>query len=105
MPADHPPEESAIRNPQSAIDDWTPTERISWFPVSAEEDLDPRVAALVQRQREVLDFVEFLERKSGPTAGRPPLRGIFADLGVSISAEEIDEARREAWSGFPREDI
>lgn len=58
-----------------------------------------------ERQREVLDFVEFLERKSGPTSGRPPLRGIFADLGVHISAEEIDEARREAWSGFPREDI
>lgn len=58
-----------------------------------------------ERQREVLDFVEFLERKSGPTSGRQPLRGIFADLGVSISAEEIDEARREAWSGFPREDI
>jgi alkylhydroperoxidase family enzyme len=54
MPTDQPPEESAIRNPQSAIDDWTPTERISWFPVPAEEDLDPRVAALVQRQREVL---------------------------------------------------
>jgi hypothetical protein len=36
---------------------------------------------------------------------RPPLRGIFADLSVSLSAEEIDEARREAWSGFPREDV
>ena len=57
------------------------------------------------RQREVLDFVEFLERKTAPTSGRPPLRGIFADLGVSLSAEEIDEARREAWSGFPREDV
>jgi hypothetical protein len=57
------------------------------------------------RQREVLDFVEFLERKTAPAAGRTPLRGIFADLGVSLSAEEIDEDRREAWSGFPREDV
>ena len=47
MPADHSPDESAT-------DDWTPTERISWFPVPAEADLDPRVADLVRRQREVL---------------------------------------------------
>jgi alkylhydroperoxidase family enzyme len=34
--------------------DWSPTERISWFPIPAEEDLDPRVAALVALQREKL---------------------------------------------------
>ena len=36
------------------VDDWTPTEQISWFPVPAEEDLDPRVAELVALQREKL---------------------------------------------------
>jgi|GEM_PF-640395 len=36
---------------------------------------------------------------------RRSLRGICADLGPAPSAEEIDEARREAWSNFPREDI
>lgn len=25
--------------------------------------------------------------------------------GISISAEEIDEARREMWGNFPREDV
>ena len=39
---------------QSAASDWAPTERISWFPVPDEEDLDPRVAELVARQREKL---------------------------------------------------
>ena len=34
--------------------DWTPTERISWFPVPDEEDLDPRVKELVEKQREKL---------------------------------------------------
>ena len=34
--------------------DWEPTERISWFPVPEEEDLDPRVAELVAKQREKL---------------------------------------------------
>jgi hypothetical protein len=36
---------------------------------------------------------------------RRSLRGILADLGPAPSAEDIDEARREAWSNFPREDI
>ena len=34
--------------------DWTPTEKISWFPVPDEEDLDPRVKELVEKQREKL---------------------------------------------------
>ncbi len=33
------------------------------------------------------------------------LLGLCADLGPAPSAEEIDEARREAWASFPREDI
>ncbi len=33
------------------------------------------------------------------------LFGILAHLGPAPSAEEIDEARREAWANFPREDI
>ncbi len=34
--------------------DWEVGERISWFPIPAEEELDPRVADLVRRQREKL---------------------------------------------------
>ncbi len=34
--------------------DWMPTERISWFPIPEEKDLDPRIADLVRRQREKL---------------------------------------------------
>ena len=36
---------------------------------------------------------------------RPSLRGLLADLGPAPSAEEIDEARREMWGNFPREDF
>jgi len=40
---------------------------------------------------------------SGATPHRPPLRGRFADLKLSIPKEDIDEARREAWESVPRE--
>ena len=42
---------SEFRAPRS---DWEVGERISWFPIPAEEELDPRVADLVRRQREKL---------------------------------------------------
>jgi len=34
---------------------------------------------------------------------RRALLGVLKDFGSAPSAEEIDEARREAWANFPRE--
>jgi hypothetical protein len=56
-------------------------------------------------QREVLDFVEFLRSRGERRAPHKSLAGAWADLGVDLSAEDIDEARREAWTKFPRQDI
>ena len=56
------------------------------------------------KQKEVLDFVESLE-KAGATRRRRSLKGLWADLGVEVSPEDIAEARREMWGGFPREDV
>jgi hypothetical protein len=42
----------AAESPRTS--DWAPEERISWFPVPDEEDLDPRVAEIVAEQREKL---------------------------------------------------
>jgi hypothetical protein len=33
------------------------------------------------------------------------LLGLWADLGAAPTSEDIDEARREIWGNFPREDI
>ena len=39
----------------------------------------------------------FLSRKS--------LYGLWANRGIDITEEDIDEIRREMWGNFPREDI
>lgn len=83
--------------------DWAPTERISWFPIPDEEDLDPRVKELVQKQREKLgapnnvvrthawrpelmlrwlDFYEFISK--GPSGLSRVEREM---IGVVVSAE------------------
>jgi hypothetical protein len=57
------------------------------------------------KQQEVLDFVEFLARPKLPASSPRRLKGIFSNAEIHLGADEIDEARRELWDGFPREDI
>jgi hypothetical protein len=57
----------------------------------------------VEKQKEVLDFVESLEKKNEPSRQRRrSLKGLWSDLGAEVSAEDIADARREMWGGFPR---
>ena len=54
----------------------------------------------VEKRKEVLDFVESLEKKAGSKGRRHSLKGLWADLEVEISPEDIAEVRREMWGGF-----
>ena len=48
---------------------------------------------------------QLLERTAAAPAVSPPsLFGALGHLGRAPTAEEIDEARREAWAQFPRGD-
>ena len=54
-----------------------------------------------EKQQKVLDFARSLG-----TEKKRPLKsgyGLWKDLGISISEEDIDEARKEMWGNFPRE--
>ncbi len=60
----------------------------------------------LEKQQEVLDFVEFLNVKRGPT--KRPRRdwiGTAVDLSVELTEEDIAQARHEMWGHFPREDV
>jgi hypothetical protein len=68
-------------------------------------DLEKLLKLPLEKQKEVLDFVETLENKPQPPPRRRSLKGLWADLGAEISPEDIAEVRREMWGGFPREDV
>jgi hypothetical protein len=51
----------------------------------------------------VLDFVDLLSRQSTPAKPRQSLRGLWKDLNLEISDEDIAQARRETWGNFPRD--
>jgi hypothetical protein len=56
-----------------------------------------------EKQKEVLDFVDSLNEKNGPKKPRHSLRGLWADLNIHITEEDIAQARREMWGNFPRD--
>jgi hypothetical protein len=58
-----------------------------------------------EKQREVLEHVRNLHTNAAPPAlTRESGRGLWADLQVDLSADDIDEARREMWKTFPRDE-
>ena len=57
------------------------------------------------QQQQVLDFVEFLAQRHGGNGPRRSPFGLWADLGVDITADDIAEARAQMWGAFPREDV
>jgi hypothetical protein len=76
--------------------------------MSVIESIVERVEHLpIERQREVLDFAEYLQHKEKSSGKQPrkSLYGLWAGKGIDITEEDIDEIRREMWSNFPREDI
>jgi hypothetical protein len=57
------------------------------------------------KQQEILHHAKRLRDQTGLVTPRRNIKGLWADLGIGLSAEEIDANRREMWKNFPREDI
>jgi hypothetical protein len=78
----------------------------SGFAMSVEQAIPKAVrASPAEKQREILSHAARLRDQAGKKQPGQSLKGLWADLGVSLSAREIEEDRRELWKNFPREDI
>ena len=59
----------------------------------------------LERQQEVLDFIDFVHQRSRPKQPRWNLKGLWKDLDIQITEKDLTEARREMWADFSREDF
>jgi hypothetical protein len=57
------------------------------------------------QQQEVLDFAEFLQQKNILKRPLKSVKGMWANLDMDITEEDIAQARKEMWGDFPRGDI
>jgi len=56
-----------------------------------------------EKQSELLNFANSLKPQAERKRPLQSMKGLCADLGVSLSEEDIAEARQEMWKNFPRE--
>ena len=75
--------------------------------MTLEQAIIDAVRALpANKQQELLDHAQQLrDEATQPRKPRQSGRGLWADLNIDLSAEAIDEARRESWKNFPRDDF
>jgi hypothetical protein len=55
-----------------------------------------------EKQQQLLEHANQLRASAGKWP-RKSGRGLWAGLDISLSAEDIDEARREMWKSFPQD--
>ena len=58
-----------------------------------------------EKQQELLSHATRLRVETGSKKPFKSIKGLWSGLGISLSAEEIEENRLEMWKNFPREDI
>jgi hypothetical protein len=74
--------------------------------MSLEQAILDAVRALpIEKQRELLGHASRLRRESTKRRPFKSVKGLWSDLGVSLSTSEIDQAQREMWTHFPADDI
>ncbi|HIK12334.1 MAG TPA: DUF2281 domain-containing protein [Oscillatoriaceae cyanobacterium M33_DOE_052] len=49
------------------------------------------------KQQEVLDFAEFLQQKFIPKQRLKSVKGMWNNLDINITEEDIAQARKEMW--------
>src|ERR1700683_3930651 len=74
--------------------------------MSLEQAILDAVRALpAEKQQEILSHAARLRDESVKKKPFKSVRGLWADLGVSLSAGEIEENQQDMWKNFPRDDL
>jgi hypothetical protein len=58
-----------------------------------------------ERQQEILEHAERLRSQAESPTPRWSGKGLWADLNITLTTDEIEENQREMWKNFPRDDI
>ncbi len=74
--------------------------------MSLEPSILEAVRALpAEKQKEILDHASKLREDAARTVPFRSIKGLWADLGISLSSEMIEDNQREMWRDFPGKDL
>ena len=57
------------------------------------------------KQQDILNYANNLRKETAPKKPFESIEGLWSDLGISLSAEDLERNQREMWKDFPRKDI
>jgi len=76
------------------------------FLMSLEQAILEAVRALpAEKQQEILSHAARLRAETDKRRPFKSVKGLWAGLGISLSASEIEENQRDMWRKFPRDDV
>jgi hypothetical protein len=76
----------------------------SGTPMTIQQEIVAKLRGLpAEKQKEVLQFVDSLRNENGSQKPRRSLLGLWAELDVEVTDEDIVQARKELWGEFPRD--
>jgi hypothetical protein len=56
-----------------------------------------------EKQKELLEHANRLREDVAPRKPFKSVKGLWADLSITLTDKEIEENRREMWKNFPRD--
>jgi hypothetical protein len=56
-----------------------------------------------EKQKELLEHANRLREDVAPRKPFKSVKGLWADLSITLTDKEIEESRREMWKNFPHE--
>jgi hypothetical protein len=57
------------------------------------------------KQQELLHFAESLQAQNIAKKPRKSLKGIWSDLEINLTEEDLAKAKREMWGDFPKLEV
>ena len=56
-----------------------------------------------EKQQALLEFAEFLQTKTASKSPSKIIKGLWANVDINLTEEELSTARKEMWANLPQE--
>jgi hypothetical protein len=74
--------------------------------MSLEQAILDAVRALpAEKQQEILSHAARLRDESVKKRPFKSVKGLWVDLGISLSSDDIEQNQNDMWKNFPRDDV
>ncbi|MEA5490255.1 MULTISPECIES: DUF2281 domain-containing protein [Pseudanabaena] len=56
-----------------------------------------------EKQQALLEFAEFLQAKTASKTPSKSIKGLWANIDINLTEEDLSTTRKEMWANFPKD--